>query len=173
LDGEQIDNPDFKNFLPHIERLNLGGDHIGVDINGDSQHILTTEKRDWQPVQRKIALGEIEEILVRHYPGQTATDKKAKAELLRTHFKACWAEIESVMPLERLRAGYDTLHFSLEGERSKYHQAPAPAMKDELPGHSAPPPADDGIPPMLGRRKRNGAATKAQEPSYVDLVSAG
>jgi hypothetical protein len=25
LDGEQIDNPDFKDFLPHIERLNLGG----------------------------------------------------------------------------------------------------------------------------------------------------
>jgi AAA domain len=34
LDGEQIDNPDFKDFLPHIERLNLGGDHMGVDING-------------------------------------------------------------------------------------------------------------------------------------------
>src|SRR5882762_8227120 len=87
LDGEQIDNPDFKDFLPHIERLNLGGDHIGVDINGDSQHILKTEKRDWQPVQRKIALGEIEEILVRHYPGQAAADKKAKVELLRAHFR--------------------------------------------------------------------------------------
>jgi hypothetical protein len=170
LDGEQIDNPDFKDFLPHIERLNLGGDHIGVDIEGDSQHILQTEKRDWQPVQRKIALGEIEEILVRHYPGQTAADKKAKAELLRTHFKACWAEIESVMPLEDLRRGYDTLHFSLDGEHSRYHQPPAPAMNDGLPEHSAP--EDDGIPPMLDRRKANGV-TRAQEPNYVDLVSAG
>jgi hypothetical protein len=137
LDGEQIDNPDFKDFLPHIERLNLGGDHLGVDIEGDSQHILKTEKRDWQPVQRKIALGEIEEILVRHYPGQAAADKKAKAELLRTHFKACWAEIESVMPLEDLRRGYDTLHFSLDGEHSRYHQSPAPVVNDELPEHSA------------------------------------
>jgi AAA domain len=173
LDGEQIDNPDFKDFLPHIERLNLGGDHIGVDINGDSQHILQTEKRDWQPVQRKIALGEIEEILVRHYPGQAAVDKKAKAELLRTHFKACWAEIESVMPLERLRSGYETLHFTLEGEHSKYYQPPAPAMNDGLPDHSAPPEADSAIPEFLDRRKANGAATRPAEPSYVDLVSAG
>jgi hypothetical protein len=151
LDGEQIDNPDFKDFLPHVERLNLGGDHIGVDTDGDSQHILRTEKRDWQPVQRKIALGEIEEILVRHYPGQAAADKKTKAELLRTHFEACWAEIESVMPLERLRQGYDTLHFTLEGEHSRYHQAistsaqPAQAMNDE-------------IPEFLDRRKANGVA---------------
>jgi hypothetical protein len=124
--GEQIDNPDFKDFLPHIERLNLGGDHIGVDINGDSQHILQTEKRDWQPVQCKIALGEMEEILVRHYPGQTAADKKAKAELLRTHFKACWAEIESIMPLDRLRSGYDTLHITLEGTHSLLKACPSP-----------------------------------------------
>jgi hypothetical protein len=173
LDGEQIDNPDFKDFLPHIERLNLGGDHIGVDINGDSQHILQTEKRDWQPVQRKIALGEIEEILVRHYPGQAAADKKAKAELLRTHFQACWAEIESVMPLDRLRQGYDTLHFTLEGEHSKYYQPPAPAMNDGLPDHSAAPEADSAIPEFLDRRRANGAATRPTEPSYVDLVSAG
>jgi hypothetical protein len=176
LDGEQIDNPDFKDFLPHIERLNLGGDHIGVDINGDSQHILQTEKRDWQPVQRKIALGEIEEILVRHYPGQAAADKKAKAELLRTHFKACWAEIESVMPLDRLRSGYDTLHFTLEGAHSRYHVEPV-AMNDELPPHSAAskPAIDltdiDGTPAFLSR-KANGVA-RTQEPSYVDLVSAG
>jgi AAA domain len=171
LDGEQIDNPDFKDFLPHIERLNLGGDHLGVDIEGDSQHILKTEKRDWQPVQRKIALGEIEEILVRHYPGQAAVDKKAKAELLRTHFKACWAEIESVMPLERLRAGYDTLHLELDGEPSRYHQADAPAMNDELPEHSAPPEADSAIPEFLDRRRTNGAVPT--EPSYVDMAESG
>ena len=176
LDGEQIDNPDFKDFLPHIERLNLGGDHIGVDINGDSQHILKTEKRDWQPVQRKIALGEIEEILVRHYPGQAAADKKAKAELLRTHFRACWAEIESVMPLERLRSGYDTLHHALENEWSKYHQAPAPAINDELPGDLAPPKQldqteRDGLPRFLDRRA-NGSADDAAEATFVDLVGA-
>jgi AAA domain len=171
LDGEQIDNPDFKDFLPDIERLNLGGDHIGVDIDGDSQHILQTEKRDWQPVQRKIALGEIEEILVRHYPGQAAADKKAKAELLRTHFKACWAEIESIMPLDHLRSGYDTLHFTLEGTHSRYHVEPAPALNDELPGDLAPPKGDGlDTPPMLDRRKANG---RTQQPSYVDLVATG
>jgi len=176
LDGEQIDNPDFKDFLPHIERLNLGGDHLGVDINGDSQHILRTEKRDWQPVQRKIALGEIEEILVRHYPGQAAADKKAKARIVKSAFGACWAEIESIMPLERLRSGYDTLHHALENEWSKYHQAPAPAINDELPDHSAPPKAldtseRDGL-PVSSTGGPNGSADDAAEATFVDLVGA-
>jgi AAA domain len=139
LDGFQIDNPDFKDFLPHIDRLNLGGDHIGVDINGDSQHILKTEKRDWQPVQRKIVLDEIESLIVFHIPGQAAADKKRKAELIRTHFGKCWTEMEEVMPLDELRAGYDTLHFALEEKHSRYHQQPAPEVDDKLPEHSAPP----------------------------------
>jgi hypothetical protein len=90
---------------------------------------------------------------------------------LRTHFKACWAEIESIMPLDRLRSGYDTLHFTLEGTHSRYHQESAPALNDELPGDLAPPKGDGlDIPPMLDRRKANG---RTQEPSFVDLVAAG
>jgi hypothetical protein len=70
------------------------------------------------------------------------------------------------MPLERLRSGYDTLQHALENEWSKYHQAPAPAINDGLPDHSAPPAADDDIPGFLDRRKANGPA----EASYIDLV---
>ncbi len=176
LDGAMIDNPDFKDFLPHVERLNLGGDHVGVDINGDSQHILQTEKRDWQPVQRKIVLDEIESLIVLHYPGQSAADKKTKLQLLRTHFEASWTEIETVMPLDRLRKGYDTLHFTLEGKHSRYHAEvqPAPALNDELPGDLAPPKGDGlDIPATLDRRRKANGAAPVGEPSYVDLVTAG
>jgi len=172
LDGKEFENPVFANFLPHIQRLNIGARQLGVDVTRTSVASIPPDTRDNRAVQRKIVLGEIEEILVRHYPGQAAADKKAKAELLKTHFKACWAEIESIMPLERLRSGYDTLHFTLEGTQSRYHVEPV-AMNDELPGDLAPPKGDGlDIPPMLDRRQANGVG-KAQEPSYVDLVSAG
>lgn len=173
LDGAEIDNPDFKDFLPHIELLNLGGSHVGVDSVGDSQHILSTEKRDWQPVQREIAIGEIQELLVLHVPGQAGADKKRKLELVRKHFGKSWVEIEKVMPLPDLRAGYDGLHRELEGEPSHYTAAlvataPAPALAeiDSLPAHSAPPPVDPlAIPAFLDR-----AAPKANGHPIVSAV---
>jgi hypothetical protein len=62
--------------------------------------------------------------------------------LLRTHFEAAWTEIETVMSLERLRKGYDTLHFTLEGKQSRYHVEPtkpiAVDLNDEIPEHEVP-----------------------------------
>ena len=162
----------FGNFLPHIQRLNIGARQLGVDVTRTSVSSIPPDTRDNRSTQRKIVLDEIESLIVLHYPGQAAADKKKKLELLRTHFEASWTEIESVMPLERLRKGYDTLHFSLEGTESKYHQSPAPVMNDGLPEHSAPPNPDSAIPEFLDRRKANGAATKPQEASFVDLVAA-
>src|SRR5258708_494381 len=50
-------------------------------------------------------------------------------------------------------------------------------MNDELPGDLGPPKVDtsdaDGVPAFLDRRKANGSADNAAEPSYVDLVGGG
>jgi hypothetical protein len=83
IDGQQFDDPGFEDFLPHISRLALGGEHVGVRDTGDSRSILKTEKRDWQPVQRKIVLGEIEDLIVLHVPGQKAEEKQRKIQLIR------------------------------------------------------------------------------------------
>jgi hypothetical protein len=80
--------------------------------------------------------------MVYHVPGQAAADKKAKIELLRKHFKASWTEMEEVMPLLDLRAGYDSLYQELEGAPSRYSVSVKPAPTgpiDELPAHSAAP----------------------------------
>jgi AAA domain len=166
LDGWEFQDPTFENFLPHVQCLNLGGRQLGVDTSRTSVGMIPADIRDNRSTQRKIVLDEIESLIVLHYPGQSAADKKKKAELLRTHFEACWTEMESVMPLERLRKGYNTLHHTLEGIHSRYCQQPAPAMNDGLPDHPAPPKTDVAIPEFLDRRKANGVA----EPSYVDLV---
>jgi hypothetical protein len=120
IDGKQFNNPTFASFMPHIKFLNLGGRQLGVDTNRTSDHTIPADVRDNNRTQRKIVLDEIESLMTYHYPSTSGADKKSKLELLRKHFKASWTEIESVMPLFDLRAGYDSLHRDLEDKPSRY-----------------------------------------------------
>lgn len=144
INGEMFEDPGFEEFLPHIARLALGGEHVGIRDTGDSQSILKTERRDWSPTQRRIVLGEIQDLLVLHVPGQAVVEKQRKVGLIKQHFKAGWVEVEEVMPVEELRAGYDSLHRELEGKPSKYTAIVAEQAKgdgrdlnDSLPDHSS------------------------------------
>lgn len=144
LDGKQFDNPDFKDFLPHVECLALGGSHVGVGASGDSQHLLKIERRDWTPVQRRIVIDEIQTLLLLHYPSTGAEDKKKKLLAIRDCFGCSWTEIEEVMPLPDLRAGYDLLYQFFYSKPSKYGSAIAKDalsndLNDSLPGDLAPP----------------------------------
>jgi hypothetical protein len=140
IDGKSFRNPTFESFLPHINFLNLGGKQLGVDTTRNSDHTISPDVRDNRRVQRRIVLDEIQSLIVLHYPGQAAADKKAKLELLRAHFNgSMWTEIEEVMPLEDLRDGYDALHRELEKAPSKYAMAIAKLnepMNDEIPEHT-------------------------------------
>jgi hypothetical protein len=141
----------FGAFMPHINCLNLGGTHVGVSVTGDSQHIIKTEKRDWAPVQRRIVLDEIKDVLTMHVPGQTTADKQRRIELMKVHFSAGWVEIEETFDLLTLRAGYDSLHQALTGKPSRYAAAmeaeSAPLeLNDDIPAHSKKPEINDSLP---------------------------
>jgi len=135
LDGKEFTNPKFANFLPHIELLNLGGRQLGVDTSRNSEATIQADKRDRNPVQRRIVIDEIGDLMTLHIPGMAAADKQRKIQLIRKHFNnAAWAEIEEVMPLFELRAGYDGLHRELEGKPSRYAvSAPIPLAADTAP----------------------------------------
>lgn len=139
LDGKQFDNPKFENFLPHISRLHLGGTHTGFDQTRTSEALFPTADRSDNSLQRKIVIDEIQSLLVSHFPGQTAAEKKSKVDLVRKHFKAAWTELEEVMPLFDLRVGYDSLHVELEKEPSRYAIKPVEPVNDEIPHMDAPP----------------------------------
>lgn len=133
LDGQQFTNPRFADFIPHIKQLNLGGTHVGIDTTRTSASLFPRTERDDRGVQRKIVLDEIESLLVLHYPGQTANEKKTKARLLKTHFNASWTEVSTLFSLEQLREGYDKLHVELEQATSRYHLAPPDEFTDTIP----------------------------------------
>lgn len=145
LDGAEIANPTFESFLPHIRCLNITGQQFAVDTSRTSDRSIPPDGQD-KKRQREIILDEIKSLLILHYPADTGKDRQRKIELLRSHFKAAWTEIEKVMPLFDLRAGYETLHQELEGKPSKYAGVPitqkvplAEPIPDALPDHSAPP----------------------------------
>lgn len=141
IDGQSFENPGFTDFLPHIERLNLGGRQLGVDTSRSSEHNISVEKKDWGSVQRKIVIDEIETLMALHYPSTSAKDKTEKLKMLLKHFNACWTEIEEAMPLADIRAGYDSLYRELEGKSSRYASTVEKVeINDELPEHSAPKP---------------------------------
>ena len=151
IDGKQFRDPGFEQFLPHIQALNLGGKQLGVDTTRTSESTVPADIRDNNRVQRKIVLDEIETLMVLHYPGQSAADKKRKIELLREHFQASWTEISEVMPLADLRAGYDTLHQDLERKPSRYSSHRPTDKKPDI-DDAIPEPHPLDIPPYLDRR---------------------
>jgi len=178
LDGKEFAEPTFESFLPHIRCLNLGGRQLGVDTSRTSASLIPADPRDNRIVRRKIVLDEIADLLTLHHGSNSAADRQERIKLCRKHFGAVWGEMETVMPLERLRAGYDTLHLELENVPSRYHVPPL-AINDGLPPtvshesimEAATEPLDHtdhgGLPAFLDRRK---AVNGAIESSFVDLV---
>lgn len=134
IDEKKFRNPTFKDFLPHIERLNIGGKHVGVDVSRTSMASMPTAESDKRSVQRAICLDDIEDLLVEYHPGQSAAEKQTKMRLIREHFKAGWEEMKLVMSLEDLRAGYCSLYEALVGSPSaKYVRkaVPSPSKPDD------------------------------------------
>jgi hypothetical protein len=166
MSTEALIKQSFGAFLPHVKCLALGSPHVGVGVTGDSQHLLKLQKRDWAPVQREICIDEVQTLLSLHFPSQSAEDKKNKLKALLAHFDATWTEIEKVMPLPDLRAGYDSLHRALEGKPSKYASAMAKdaqsnELNDSLPDFSK---AKIEPSPELLASRLVVEATKAVEP---------
>lgn len=99
--------------------------------------------------QRAIVVDEIKNLITLH---AEPTDERQKIELLQTHFKTIsWTEIMQKTPLQRLRAGYDTMHFTLTGKPSKYHQERMAQIIQK---------PDDGIPANLRRARPTAIAAE-------------
>jgi hypothetical protein len=163
IDERKFPNPSFKDFLPHIERLNLGGKHVGTDQTRTSMASMPAHESDKRATQRAICLDEIESLMIEHIPGQAAADKSRKIQLIKKHFNAGWVEMERVMPLESLRCGYDSLHMELTGEPSRYAAKPSPTL---------PPLSDDDYIPDFPKLEPLAPAAPANEADAISVMQA-
>ena len=128
LDGARFENPSFEDFLPHIEQLNLGGRQLGVDTERTSEHMVPPDSGEGKlnRERKAIALDEIKELMVKHYPGQSADAKKHKGNLLEKFFGTrSWVKVES-LGLTKLIEGRDSMWEYCEG--APYGIQPQEAM---------------------------------------------
>lgn len=118
IDGKTFTNPTFAHFMPHVEYLNLGGEHIGVDTTRDNAELFTDDgEPKWQKEKRlkAIALDEVSELLSKHHAGASAEAKKARADLAEKHFNSrSWERIQT-MSYDAVAAARNSLWLELEG----------------------------------------------------------
>lgn len=131
IDGQVFSNPTFKNFRPHIDFLNLGGTHVGVDTSRDNGVLFADDGiPTWQKEKRakEIALDEIIELLNKHHGGTTNEAKRAKSNLLEKVFASrSWERIKG-MDWPTIKTGRNALWIELEGVAYAF---PEPQQKDE------------------------------------------
>jgi len=133
IDGSTFKNPTFEDFLPHIQRLNLGGTQLGVGTRTSESMIPMDGKSQWQKnrEQIEIVLDEIQTFISRKLNTRKDEDRKIMLEMFVKFFGTeSWKKIE-LLDLERLRLGYDSIRLE-QGESPVYAQ---PIMEDvpELP----------------------------------------
>src|SRR5262249_59364853 len=104
-------DPMFTSFLPHVQLLTPGA-HAAVDTAVKTDTGVDEEGSDAWARERKtrvILAEEIQGELVAAYPGQTAAEKKAKADLISALFGTrSWTAVEN-LDSARLRAGLAAL----------------------------------------------------------------
>lgn len=104
INGKEFKAPKFEDFLPHIELLNLGGEHISIGGNTSMESLKTPRgSSEEYSKQKTIVLEEIQAAINLRYPSSGAEDKRSKLEALKAVFGTpSWTAVEN-MGLEVLK----------------------------------------------------------------------
>jgi hypothetical protein len=130
IDGKEFTNPTVEAFMPHIQRLNLGGEHLGFDSTRTTK-VDVEGKPDWQRERKQavIVLDEIGEVLKKHYPGTAKEMVQVKSDLLEKFGGTrSWARVET-FKLSQLIELRNKLWLNLEGV--EYTLVPVPPIDSE------------------------------------------
>ena len=101
----------YQAFSPVFKKLNIGGEHHGFDSSRTSDGLFENGdlKRAHNDKLKTIKLEEIQGILTSLWPGQDATSKKAKAEVVFKLFNTrSWTAVEN-MHIDQLDAAFKKL----------------------------------------------------------------
>jgi hypothetical protein len=115
MNGTVIDNPSFKDFMPLIKALNLGGEHFVLDTSRTSDAMIQSPDYSYEDRKKsqKIFSEEIEGELTSAFPGTAKEEKKIKADILDVVFDSrSWTRICDYHP-DRLREGLSDVKYLL------------------------------------------------------------
>ena len=108
LVGKSFDEPIFKDFLSHVEYLNIGGKHKGYDDDTSKEIFITTENKvSWEDRQKEkaICLEEIEGTIKNIYPGSTNGERNYIRALKKHVFGTYSGTAIEECAIEKLRSG--------------------------------------------------------------------
>lgn len=97
INGKTFKMPKFEDFLPHIQSLNLGGEHISIE-SGNSVEMLKTPQGSAQEYTkyRDIILEKIQGAISMQFAGRSTEEAKGKLKALKDVFgTVSWTEIEN------------------------------------------------------------------------------
>jgi hypothetical protein len=120
------DNPVFVALLPHISRLNLGGEQMGLDVSRTSEGMFPDGQGDYERKRKEkaIVLEAISEFIPYAISGKTAAETKRKKELLQNAFGTMsWKSVEERCVSE-LRAGFRSIVNDVNADREKEEMEP-------------------------------------------------
>jgi hypothetical protein len=123
INGKECTFPTYDFFKPHIDQLNPSS-HAPVDTAGKTTYGLDEHRTDdWkrEVELREIAAEKIQAAMTLVWPGQTAAEKRAKAEALQRFWHSTsWIEVSQKTPSERMRQGL----MAFEREHAQGDQPP-------------------------------------------------
>ena len=139
LDGLIFDDPVFGDFMPHISRLRLGGEHLGVDTSRTSEALFEKPDYTYAGLKRRqaIAIEKIHETFLLHGLDGTAKETQQKrAKLLIEIFDTSSKTAIEGLSAEVLEAGLEKLRGILDppaaaAEGSVKPTLPLPAVTPE------------------------------------------
>lgn len=141
LDGKSFDDPSFNVFLPVVQKLNLGGDHLGV-INSDSTEMFDSPDRSWyeQRKLKEIALETLKDTLtINDLDGRSDASKKNRIEVLKQVFGTSSQSAIEAKSLDDLIAGIKTIENMLgKSAVQKSPMAPAAGVQASEPAPVTP-----------------------------------
>lgn len=111
LDGKEFDNPTFESIAPHVRMLKSGASNTVDTARQTPMNVDESGDAEWQREKRNriIFSEEIQGLITVHFPGQSALDKKAKAEVIfRALGTRSWEAVTN-MPSDKLKAGLAAL----------------------------------------------------------------
>jgi len=115
-----FDNPGFETFLPHIERLNLGGDHKAVDMERNSEGRFDNDRSGIMYHRKHDELVEnIKAEIYIAFPGQSAEEKTGRSNLMKEIFDTRSAKAVEHMNNSLLEAGLEKLKLRNEKPEPK------------------------------------------------------
>jgi len=107
INGQTFTFPTFEDLWPHYQTLNLGGEHLAVNTDRNSEILFSNNSETMMHIRKDctIALEEIKGELTASFPGMDKESKLIKTDLTCEVFHTrSWTAVEE-MPLDELQEG--------------------------------------------------------------------